>query len=436
MSKISASLWVAKHEEGNVSNQNSQSKAVRFSETTSRPWQHVTADISQDGRLRRIRCYSRPCRQIHKDGAVRPNNLTFHFCRLSQSLLCMRTLPIGSPRDFNRGNELDARFRQTIAQMVGIDPRMSTAYHLQMDIANPWLKQYFGLYVGSAQSNGTSLLAHAELCCSSHVGASTGISLLGAVTGYEQSLSPRDSVVGAFEILKQINENVFRLELARPMRIHPVLRATSLRHYVKRENGNPSANANVPANMTHPASTSPSANDNLPVITAPRSPKIEVVVDERSSTENTKEFLTKWLRKPPTDNPWISLQQAQRDDRREELLQYHQASRKTTPSNRPKTPRGWKGWALEPIDKPQPKETTTHGPNSHHEDCLNRPSIHVSQMYGRTVTIAPRKIKEIKRNPCHRNHTTRFNPVPFYHHPHRKPFHLSSTCQTFPQSHL
>nr|ODN90938.1 hypothetical protein L204_05777 [Cryptococcus depauperatus CBS 7855] len=87
--------------------------------------------------------------------------------------------------------------------------------------------------------------------------------------------------------------------------------------------------------MTNPASTVPSENDNLPVTTAPRLPGIEVVVDERSSTEYTKEFLIKWLGRPPRDHSWISLQQAQRDDRWKELLRDFQASRKTTPSDRP-----------------------------------------------------------------------------------------------------
>nr|ODN85349.1 hypothetical protein L203_04963 [Cryptococcus depauperatus CBS 7841] len=117
--------------------------------------------------------------------------------------------------------------------------------------------------------------------------------------------------IGPFEILKQINENAFRLKLPRQMRIHPVLPATPFRRYVERENGDTSANAHIPANITNPVSTVPSENDNLPVITVPRLPEIEVVIDERSSTENTKEFLIKWLRKPPTDNSWISLQQAQ-----------------------------------------------------------------------------------------------------------------------------
>nr|ODN90039.1 hypothetical protein L203_01959 [Cryptococcus depauperatus CBS 7841] len=104
-----------------------------------------------------------------------------------------------------------------------------------------------------------------------------------------------------------------------------------------RENGNSSAKANAPANTTNLASTIPSPSDNILVVTAPRLPKIEIVIDERSSTENTKEFLIKERGKPLTDNSWISLQQAQRDDRWEELLRHFQA--------------------LEPLDKPQLKES-------------------------------------------------------------------------------
>nr|ODN77317.1 hypothetical protein L203_06257 [Cryptococcus depauperatus CBS 7841] len=118
--------------------------------------------------------------------------------------------------------------------------------------------------------------------------------------------------IGPFKILQQVNDNAFRLKLLQHMRIHPVLPATALWRFVERESrdfGQSSADKTTPASFVPPIDTIPT------MIVAPRLLEIAAVLDDRQSAQNNKEFLVKWLGKPQTDNSWISLNQAQGDDR-------------------------------------------------------------------------------------------------------------------------
>ena len=89
----------------------------------------------------------------------------------------------------DRGTQSTSRFWNTIAGLLGLESRFSTAYHPQTDgqteIVNQWLDQYLCLYMNYKQLDWASLLPIAELCYNSSEHSSSGISPIQALTGVD-----------------------------------------------------------------------------------------------------------------------------------------------------------------------------------------------------------------------------------------------------------
>jgi len=95
----------------------------------------------------------------------------------------------------DRGSLFTSRCWRTIASLLKIDHRYSTAYHPQTDgqteIVNQWLEQYIRMYTTFEQDDWSTLLQVAEFCYNSTTHSSTGLSPFMALTGIE----PRKSLM-------------------------------------------------------------------------------------------------------------------------------------------------------------------------------------------------------------------------------------------------
>lgn len=104
----------------------------------------------------------------------------------------------------DRGSVFTSKFWQTLARLVGLKSRLSTAYHPQTDgqseTVNKNLEQYLHIYTDVAQANWSDLLPHAEFCYNSTPHTATGISPYAALTGAEPRRTftepPTDGTVG------------------------------------------------------------------------------------------------------------------------------------------------------------------------------------------------------------------------------------------------
>lgn len=89
----------------------------------------------------------------------------------------------------DRGSLFTSKFWRTIARMIELDHRYSSAYHPQTDgqteIVNQWLEQYIRMYVNREQSNWAGLLYQAEIAYNSTPHTTTGVSPLFAYSGSE-----------------------------------------------------------------------------------------------------------------------------------------------------------------------------------------------------------------------------------------------------------
>jgi hypothetical protein len=95
----------------------------------------------------------------------------------------------------DRGSIFTSRCWRSIAKLLNIDHKYSTAYHPQTDgqteIVNQWLEQYIRMYTAFDQSDWVELLRMAEFCYNATRHSTTGMSTLRALTGIE----PRRSMV-------------------------------------------------------------------------------------------------------------------------------------------------------------------------------------------------------------------------------------------------
>lgn len=94
----------------------------------------------------------------------------------------------------DRGPQFTAKVWQCLASILGLNHRLSTAYHPQTDgqseIVNKVLGQYLRVYTNLAQTDWTDKLPFAEFCYNSTPHSATGVPPIMALTGYE----PRRSI--------------------------------------------------------------------------------------------------------------------------------------------------------------------------------------------------------------------------------------------------
>jgi hypothetical protein len=93
----------------------------------------------------------------------------------------------------DRGSVFVSQFWKSIAKLVDVDHRYSTAFHPQTDgqteIVNQWMEQYLRMYVSFDQLSWPRLLCQAELCYNSSRHSTTGVSPLMAYSGVEPRVS-------------------------------------------------------------------------------------------------------------------------------------------------------------------------------------------------------------------------------------------------------
>src|SRR5690606_10213367 len=89
----------------------------------------------------------------------------------------------------DRGPQFASAFWKRLCERLGIDPRLSTAFHPQTDgqteVFNAVMEQFLRCFVNYHQDNWVSLLPLAEFSSNNHVSESIGVSPFFANYGYD-----------------------------------------------------------------------------------------------------------------------------------------------------------------------------------------------------------------------------------------------------------
>lgn len=162
-----------------------------------RPWQHVACDFV--GPLPMSRGYNFVLTAVDRFTkmavfAACTNDITsFQFAELFVQRVCCR---FGLPSTLvtDRGPQFTSKVWQCVAGLMGINHRLSTAYHPQTDgqseIVNKVLGQYLRVYSNLEQTDWSDKLPLAEFCYNSTPHSATGLCPIEAYTSY----APRRSL--------------------------------------------------------------------------------------------------------------------------------------------------------------------------------------------------------------------------------------------------
>ena len=387
-----------------------------------KPWQHVSADFivqlpnsnGYDAILVIVDRFTKmaifiPCTV---------NITSSGFAELFKEFVyCQHGLPESITTD--RGKEFTAGFWTTLARILGIKRKLSTAYHPQTDgqteIVNQWLEQYLRIYTDVTQSDWSKKLSEAEICYNSTKHSTTKHSPIYAYTGNEPRLTEWDVVIHS----KEGDSPAARDHALEMQKLHLVLKENILKaqetwqkpYNKKHRDGSFEVGNQVMLSSKHLRSIRPSKKldhrhvgpfEVIEVINPvayklklPESMRIHPVFHisllkpyvARNNAEPSEavpfhveadvpqrpegilrkrqrhgrsEYLVKWLGYPESDNQWLRRSTVMNLEGGEALLQNcvedPQAKKAT---HKP----GWKGYAWEPVKdtEPQPQHV---GPKS------------------------------------------------------------------------